>query len=709
MSGNREPRYVIGSYACLGKAGDMGRLRRTRFVTVALMLAGGGLVTSLEAAGAANTLFHPYATYYPGSSPTGVATGDVTGDGRPDMLLTTGYNFDPATDFSLWVYPQKADGGLGSPTQLGTGAAYGSAMAVAVADLDEDGDLDAAVTTTDGVQIFKQAAGTLAYEWTVPIQGGRDLELADVSGDGLADLVVNTKDSVAIWWQINGDFMSSPTGARLVTSGQVEVEVADVTGDGRADLVTAEGRTVVVRAQQADRSFAAAVSYASGGIDPWATVNGLAVGDVDTDGLVDVHVSVGGNSPNAWVVTRQQQPDGTLGAAQVRKSYDIPESLEVADVTGDGRGDLVVLHGGWNRMGVYDTAPGTLQTEELYPIPYASHYTVDGLAVGDVSGDGRADVAVADYTPGLVLLRAAVPGADTTEPDTTVTSGPSGTHHSRTATFGFAASEPATFTCSLDGSAWSPCTSPATYDGLTAGWHTFRVRASDAVGNTDSTPAQWSAFVDGPETAITGGPSGTIRSTSATFAFDSSMAVTRFECSMDDAAWSACTSPVTSTGLVPGSTHTFEVRGVNAEGLVDSTPATRSFTVDQATNLGLALVATPDPVKRGSTLTYTARVTNLGPSGAADLVLAHALPSGLTFASATTAVGSCIASDSPATVRCSLGYLGAGATWTVTVRGTVTATKGTLASTAVVTTSSWDVDQDNDAASTSTHIGGKGR
>lgn len=694
----------------------MGRLRRTRFVAGALVLAGGGLVASSGAVGAADTLFHPYVTYHPGSSPAGVATGDVTGDGRPDVLLTTDYDFDPATDFSLWVYPQQTDGGLGSPTQLRTGAAYGSAMAVAVADLDEDGDLDAAVTTTDGVQIYQQDAGTLAYEWTVPVEAGRDLELADVSGDGLADLVVNTKDSVEIWWQIAGDFMWSPTGHVLATSGQVEVEVADVTGDGRADLVTAEGRTVVVRAQQADQSFAAPVSYASGGVDGWDTVNGLAVGDVDTDGRADVHVSVGGNSPNAWVVTRHQQSDGTLGSPQVRKSYDIPEALDVADVTGDGRGDLVVLHGGWNRMGVYDTTPGTLETEELYPIPYASHYTSDGLAVGDVSGDGRADVAVADYNNGLVLLRGAEPGADTTEPETTVTSGPSGTHRSRTATFGFAASEAATFTCSLDGSAWLPCTSPTTYDGLTAGWHTFRVRATDAAGNTDITPAQRSIFVDGPETAITEGPSGTIRSTSATFAFGSSTVATGFECSMDDAAWSACTSPTTYAGLAPGSRHTFAVRGVNAEGLVDSTPARRSFDVDTATDLGLTLAATPDPVKRGGTLTYTARVTNLGPGGAADPVLSQGLPSGVSFGSVTTVVdtdptssaGACTVSGSPATVRCVLGSLGAGATWTVTVKGTVTASKGTLASTAVVTTSSWDLDQGNDAASTSTKVG-KGR
>ncbi|TMI95983.1 MAG: carboxypeptidase-like regulatory domain-containing protein, partial [Bacillati bacterium ANGP1] len=80
--------------------------------------------------------------------------------------------------------------------------------------------------------------------------------------------------------------------------------------------------------------------------------------------------------------------------------------------------------------------------------------------------------------------------------DTFITSGPSGTINTTTATFTFTASEAgSTFLCQLDGGGFAPCTSPKSYIGLTAGPHTFRVKARDQAGNEDPTPAERSFTV----------------------------------------------------------------------------------------------------------------------------------------------------------------------------------------------------------------------
>jgi hypothetical protein len=82
-----------------------------------------------------------------------------------------------------------------------------------------------------------------------------------------------------------------------------------------------------------------------------------------------------------------------------------------------------------------------------------------------------------------------VQGIDTTAPDTTITNAPTdGT--STDASISFTSSETgSTFECKLDDGVYGSCTSPKTYSNLSAGSHTFSVRATDSAGNTDSTPA----------------------------------------------------------------------------------------------------------------------------------------------------------------------------------------------------------------------------
>jgi ELWxxDGT repeat protein len=82
--------------------------------------------------------------------------------------------------------------------------------------------------------------------------------------------------------------------------------------------------------------------------------------------------------------------------------------------------------------------------------------------------------------------------AETTPPETTIDSGPANgaTTSEATATFTFSSSEAgSTFECRTDGGGFSACTSPQTVDPLDVGQHTFEVRATDVVGNTDPTPA----------------------------------------------------------------------------------------------------------------------------------------------------------------------------------------------------------------------------
>ena len=211
---------------------------------------------------------------------------------------------------------------------------------------------------------------------------------------------------------------------------------------------------------------------------------------------------------------------------------------------------------------------------------------VNGATTGKVGnrGSGSPDRL-------LYSLIGQPPPPDTTPPETTITSGPANNSTTTTSssTFGFSSSESgSTFECQDDAGAWTVCTSPSVRGPFANGSHSFGVRARDAAGNVDPTPAQRSYTINvdttPPETTITSGPADGSTTTTATssFGFSSSESGSTFECQDDAGAWTACTSPSARGPLANGS-HSFGVRARDAAGNVDPTPAQRTYTVDVAT------------------------------------------------------------------------------------------------------------------------------
>ena len=76
-----------------------------------------------------------------------------------------------------------------------------------------------------------------------------------------------------------------------------------------------------------------------------------------------------------------------------------------------------------------------------------------------------------------------------------------------------------------------------------------------------------------------GGPKGPTNKTKATFRFSATVAGSIFHCKLDKKPWKVCKSPKTYSGLKEGR-HSFKVRAVGASGLIDPTPAKRSFKVE---------------------------------------------------------------------------------------------------------------------------------
>ncbi len=162
---------------------------------------------------------------------------------------------------------------------------------------------------------------------------------------------------------------------------------------------------------------------------------------------------------------------------------------------------------------------------------------------------------------------------DTTAPDTSITSGPSGTVTSNAASFSVSSTETgSTFECRLDSGAWSACLSPKAYSNLADGSHTVDVRATDLAGNTDATPATRTWTIN---TSATGGACAT---------------QTRNDTDGPD-PWGGCFPGPSSTGVPAGTT---------LSAYTGPTTITSANTVIDGKRMGCIRVSAPGVVIRNS-------------------------------------------------------------------------------------------------------------
>lgn len=342
--------------------------------------------------------------------------------GRSRVAITTTFYFDPPSDYHLFV--SEYDSGLGMWKEVYSGqyATSANETGLDTGDLNGDGLPDVVVGHETGITAFLDD-GTGGYVRLAADSGdlATVLVVADINGDTKLDVIsLPWIGPITVRYGDGTGRFPSKESVPGTFEGYNDMELGDVDGDGRDELLVMSGQSIVpnftVYELAPGLPFVGDYWVAS----PPENVSGIAALDFTADGRLDVALSKAYNRPESGVWTYAQSGGGTLiEPPGFVPSYDIPESLEVGDLTCTGPG-LIVAHGGWMALGFFPTLPtGGFDFETLCPLPYASHYdSRAGLAVGDGDGDGALDVFVADYNYGGLWLRGTtvccVPG---TSPD----------------------------------------------------------------------------------------------------------------------------------------------------------------------------------------------------------------------------------------------------------------------------------------------------
>jgi FG-GAP-like repeat len=366
-----------------------------RFVTLADLTGDGKLdiITSNWRAGTVSVLlgngdgtFQPAEQYAVGQDDGAVAVADLTGDGIPD-IVTANYLDDTVS------------------TLLGTGKGtfapqvvypVGSGpIGLVVTDLTGNGIPDIVTANTFGNDVsvlMGDGNGTFAPQRTFPAGAAPgSLAVADLNGDGTPDLVVNNTyyNTVSVLLG-NGDGTFQPPRAHATGPGPDWVVVADLIGDGTPDLVAANSNgTISVLLGDGDGSFESQQVFS--GDFPGEAI----VGDLNGDGKPDIVVAGGGA-----VSVLLGNGDGTFQAPPPASAATalslIPYAVTMADLTGDGRLDIITANVNDNSVSVLlQNRDGTFQTRQTFPTGAGTG--PGALAVADLAGDGIADIVTADY------------------------------------------------------------------------------------------------------------------------------------------------------------------------------------------------------------------------------------------------------------------------------------------------------------------------
>jgi len=337
---------------------------------------------------------------------------DLDGDGLDDMVFGTAAG-GSLSAVAVILRDPISGFGSGAPFFSLVGQTFPGHDTLSLADFDGDGHPDVVGATYSGLST-SLGDGNGGFGPATILPGGQfySVATADFDGDGNQDVAATSVGSVSILLGDGSGGFGSPSGTST-SCCSVSLAVADFNGDGHADVVTVDPiqNLAYVALGDGAGNLGTAISI-SVGSGPYV-VRGL---DVNEDGQADLEVM---DQATDKIAILLGNGDGTFGAAHLFSVHDTGSgnviSMEVSDVNGDGKPDVVI---GFARAsnerslvtilfnsggGQFVAGPDLLMSQNGDP---------SSVGAADVNADGVADVLATDLNTGVVWVFLGTGGGD---------------------------------------------------------------------------------------------------------------------------------------------------------------------------------------------------------------------------------------------------------------------------------------------------------
>lgn len=367
------------------------------------------VLVNTTAPGATSPSFAPQQTFATGNGPFSVLVADVNGDGKPDLVAANFRDNTVSVLLSTAAAPTAYAPSFAAEQTFPIGA---GAFGVATSDINGDGKPDVlvanAVDPNGTVSVFMNdsSAGTLNFDGPQVFPVGvapTDVAAADLNGDGKQDMIVsnNGSDTISVFLSTTapGALTATFAAQKTITVGTAPgaITTADVNGDGKPDVMVADAGGVAVLLNTTgpgalSPTFDAPATLTAG---TNAAAFGVAAADMNGDGKPDIVAATGTGSISVYLNTTT--PGAGAPSFAARQSFSVgsnPDSVAIADVNGDGKPDVIAANEGSNNVSVLlnTTAPGAMTMSFAAQKTFAVGSQPFSAFTADLNGDGRPDI-----------------------------------------------------------------------------------------------------------------------------------------------------------------------------------------------------------------------------------------------------------------------------------------------------------------------------